>query len=92
MNQFMELLYTMLIPNEDNVYALVESKKGDGFCCYDVNASTLDIAKLNSLAQELDLPVRASEFKPERYGDSHFIYIGPPMKRKQLDVTKFFQP
>lgn len=92
MNQFMELLFTMLIPNEDNVYALVESKKGNGFCCYDVNVSTLDIAKLNSLAQELGLPVRASEFKPERIGDSHFLYIGPPMKRKQLDVTKYFTP
>ena len=88
----MELLFTMLIPNEDNVYALVESDKGNGFNCYDINVSTLSIAKLNSLAQELKLPVRATEFKPEKYGDSHLLYIGPPMKRKQLDVSKFFTP
>lgn len=89
MKQFMELLKSMLIPNSNGVYAMSESKKGLGFNCYDLNVSKLDIQALNALAKEQGLQV--SEFKPERFGDSHFLYVGPPTERKELDVTKFFK-
>lgn len=91
MNKFMELLQSMLIPNSDGVYAMSESKKGLGFNCYDLNVSSLDVTKLNTFAETEGLPVRVSEFKPIRHGDSHFLYVGPPTERKALDVTKFFK-
>jgi|TARA_R110000823_G_scaffold217725_1_gene347047 hypothetical protein len=89
MKQFMELLQSMLIPNSAGVYAMSESKKGLGFNCYDLNVATLDIQALNSLAIVQGLQVK--EWKPKKFGDSHFLYVGPPTERKELDVTKFFK-
>jgi len=91
MDKFMKLLQSMLLPNDAGVYAMSESKKGLGFNCYDLDVTSLDVNKLNTLAETEGLPVRVSEFKPERIGDSHFLYVGPPTERKALDVTKFFK-
>ena len=87
----MDLIKSMLIPNIQGVYSIVEAKAKTGFICYDINLSLLDIKAINNcLLDNKFSDMQATHFKPEKYGDTHRLFIGKKPDRKEADVSSYF--
>ena len=137
----MDLIKSMLIPNIQGVYSIVEAKAKTGFICYDINLSLLDIKAINEAGKLLPVKgvgksgnivhiraigkddsfytvfaispegqvndvkgikinecllenkfsdMQATHFKPEKYGDTHRLFIGKKPDRKEADVSSYF--
>lgn len=91
MKEVMDLIKSMLTPNKDGVYSIVEAKNKSGFVCYDINLSLLDVNAINDcLVENGFAELQATHFKPEKYGDSHRLFVGKKPQRKQFDPSKYF--
>ena len=91
MNEVMNLIKSMLTPNKDGVYSIVKAKKAFGFVCYDINLSLLDVNAINDLLLANGFAdMQATHFKPEKYGDTHRLFVGKKPQRKEADVSEYF--
>ena len=87
----MDLIKSMLTPNKDGVYSIVEAKAKNGFNCYDINLSLLDVKAINDcLVENGFADLQATHFKPEKYGDSHRLFVGKKPQRKEYDPSQYF--
>tara|TARA_R110002020_G_C15809975_1_gene732063 strand:- start:27 stop:305 length:279 start_codon:yes stop_codon:yes gene_type:complete len=91
MQNVMDLIKSMLTPNKDGVYSIVEAKAKTGFICYDINLSLLDVKAINDCLEANGFTeLQASHFKPEKYGDNHRLFVGKKPQRKEADVSTYF--
>ena len=91
MQNVMDLIKSMLTPNKDGVYSIVEAKAKTGFICYDINLSLLDVKAINEcLLENKFSDMQATHFKPEKYGDTHRLFVGKKPQRKEADYAKYF--
>ena len=87
----MDLIKSMLTPNKDGVYSIVEAKNKNGFNCYNINLSLLDVNALNECLEANGFTeLQATYFKPEKYGDNHRLFVGKKPQRKEADVSSYF--
>ena len=92
MKEVMDLIKSMLTPNKDGVYSIVETSNENGFVCYDINLSLLDVKAINEcLVENGFADLQATHFKPEKYGDTHRLFVGKKPQRKEADVSSYFQ-
>ena len=92
MKEVMDLIKSMLTPNKDGVYSIIEAKNKNGFNCYDINLSLLDVQAINDCLLENGFAeLEATHFKPEKYGDTHRLFVGKKPQRKEADVSSYFQ-
>tara|TARA_Y100001938_G_scaffold145979_1_gene223840 strand:- start:699 stop:980 length:282 start_codon:yes stop_codon:yes gene_type:complete len=91
MNKVMSLIKSMLIPNAEGVFSINEAKKKTGFVCYDINLNIVDVKAINAclIAEGFD-NMEATLFEPEKYGDTHRLFVGPKGQRKEADVSAYF--
>tara|TARA_Y100000361_G_scaffold137489_1_gene138951 strand:- start:1161 stop:1439 length:279 start_codon:yes stop_codon:yes gene_type:complete len=90
METFYNLLISMLVPSSDGQYSIVEAKSGKGFNCYEIELSKLDVNALNECLTSVGSELKATHFKPEKFGDVHRLYVGPRPQRKEANISKFF--
>ena len=81
----------MLIPDSKGIYQIVETKKKTGFLCYGISLSVMDVKAINAcLISEGYSDMEATLFEPEKYGDTHRLFVGPKGQRKEADVSAYF--